>query len=808
MEQLFLELYAADDEQEITEIIARSKVLSEPSNWAPYGESKGNFGIFENQQNHPVPALVEKITNSIDATLMKECLKSGIDPKADGAPHSMAKAVELFFGVKDGEIGELGAQQRRKLAENIQVIATGDRKSPSITVYDNGEGQSPNEFTRTFLSLNKNNKVKIPFVQGKYNMGSTGAVVFCGESKYQLIGSKRCTELISNEDSNEFGFTLVRRHPLSGDEETEYGKATWYEYFCPDGDISSFNIESLDLGLYGRKFESGSIVKLFSYQLPRGTRSDVTLDLWRDLNQYMYHLPIPVSVYEKREGYASTKGEKGRLPNKPVLGNRTRITIDSRDKVEKIVSFSIPASQGFGEIPIYAIIFNSSVDHGEFIKNKSIIFTQNGQVHGYEGQTFISQYLGLSLLKKHMLIHVDCTEIPTSVRQDLFMSNRTHMKQGPKTDKLRDLIVKQLKTSKELRKLNSQRKESLLQDSSDDRDLVETFLSKLPVDQDVVQLLKNDGSLNFLKQQGKVTGQKSKTKKERPLNRFPSIFKLNLKTDPDGKPYKTVPLNQTGIVEIKTDVDNDYLFRPTDKGKFKLEILQRRPQEESPVNPNPNPTPNDVSDIIDVNREGPNDGTIKLLITPNSKAEVDDQVQVRATLSSPGEDFECIFDVKVDKEIVKPKQKEQDSQNETFPDLPVPQKAFENPTSDKHLKWSNPNLQWSGEDIVKVLTEKNSGSNQLAVTGIIVNMDSFVLKRFLSKNKITSEDEIRFQTDRYFLSIYLHSLFLFSIFLNMWSQDEQLEKIDVEEFISNMIKPYASFLLYENYHVTKHVFDE
>ena len=83
-----------------------------------------------------------------------------------------------------------------------------------------------------------------------------------------------------------------------------------------------------------------------------------------------------------------------------------------------------------------------------------------------------------------------------------------------------------------------------------------------------------------------------------------------------------------------------------------------------------------------------------------------------------------------------------------------------------------------------------------------------MLKRFLSKNKITSEDEIRFQTDRYFLSIYLHSLFLFSIFLNMWSQDEQLEKIDVEEFISNMIKPYASFLLYENYHVTKHVFDE
>ena len=37
-------------------------------------------GTFENQQNHPVPALVEKITNSIDACLIKKCEEKDIDP--------------------------------------------------------------------------------------------------------------------------------------------------------------------------------------------------------------------------------------------------------------------------------------------------------------------------------------------------------------------------------------------------------------------------------------------------------------------------------------------------------------------------------------------------------------------------------------------------------------------------------------------------------------------------------------------------------------------------------------------------------
>lgn len=800
MEKIFWELYNADSESEVEKIITKHPIFYESENWKPYGGNKGNFGTFESQQNHPVPALIEKITNSIDATLIKECKLIGLDPKSSEAPKSMNEAVELFYGVKNGEIGELTNTERRELAENIQVIATGDKQQPSITIFDMGEGQLPNEFENTFLSLHQNNKASIQFVQGKYNMGSTGAVVFCGEKKYQLIASKKNKHL-NNGIESEIGFTLVRRHPLSLNFDNGNFKATWYEYFCPIGKIPSFKSKNLDLGLYNKEFEYGSIVKLYSYQLPRGSRSDFTLDLWRDLNQYMYHLPLPISVYEKRD-YA------GKTPSKPVLGNRTRIIIDSRDKVEKIIEFSIPKESGLGDISIQVIIFKNEVPHNDFIKNKSIIFTQNGQVHGSEGQSFVSQSLGFSLIKQHTLIHVDCTNIPTEIRQDLFMSNRTHLKQGPKTEKLLDEIVSLLKGNKELKKLNNERKNSLLRDSTSDKGLLENFLSKLPVDKDVLNLLKKNGSLNFLKSKGTQFNGKNanKDKNGKKLNRFPGVFNVNLKENKEGKLYRTIPLNSNGIVTIETDVEDDYLFRPIEKGEFQIEVLQKQSQTDIPVNPHPNPSPNVTSDVLTVNRVGPSDGTIKLLIKPNEKAKVGDLIEVRAKLTSPGKDFSCVFDVKVDEKISKPKEKDKNP-TESFPNLPIPKKAYKEPDNENDTAWDNPNLNWTGEDIVKVMPETNE-DGELLVEAIIINMDSYSLLNFLSKNQIKTEKEIKYIKDKYFLSIYLHSLFLFSIIQKMRKDDEHLKPIDIEEFISKMIKPYASFLLYENYHIEKFAFAE
>ncbi|WP_142786088.1 hypothetical protein [Changchengzhania lutea] len=800
MKELFWRIFNANSEDELTTIINSKAIFKDRNNWKPYGGIEGNFGTFEAQQNNAIPALVEKITNSIDATLIKECRISGIDPKSKEAPKTMIEAVEKFYQVPNGEISELGPVKRRELAENIQIIASGDQKTPSILIYDAGEGQVPKEFENTFLSLHRGNKANIHFVQGKYNMGSTGAVVFCGEKKYQLIGSKRDSNLC-NGNANEFGFTLVRRHPLDNYDIDNNVTTTWYEYFCPDQNIASFSIDTLDLGLLNRNFQFGTIVKMYSYQLPTGSKGDISTDLYRDLNQYLYHLPIPITVYEKREHY------KVKNVNKVVVGNRTRIVNNAKENVEKNIRFDLNSSLGNFSIPIDVIIFNSNVDHREFIKNKSIIYTQNGQVHGFGGQSFISQDLGFPLIKKHTLVHVDCTNIPTEIRQDLFMSNRTHLREGPKTETLKSEIVSLLKSSTELRKLNNERKDSLLRDSKTDKDLLETFLSNLPVDKDVVNLLKKNGSLDFLKLSGsKVNGkQQSKKDVQRKLDRFPSIFKLNLKEQKNGKIYKTIPLNSNGNITIETDVEDDYLFRPVEKGKFEIQVLQKKKKTDIPVNPVLNLFPNDVTDILTINKEGPTDGTIKLLIKPNEQAQIGDEVEIKAKLSAPGQDFECIFNVKVDEKISKPKTKEKKA-TETFPNLPTPKKAYKKPTDENSLSWDNDNLKWNGHDIVKVI--RSEDNNEMVVEGIIINMDSYVLLNFISKNSIKTEKEIKFIKDKYFLSIYLHSLFLFSIMQKMQKDDKKLNEIEMEDFVSNLIKPYANFLLYENYQMEKHAFVE
>lgn len=207
--ELFESLYECPNEAAVDRLIEQNPDAFAHDRWYPYGGTEGTFGVIENQQASPIPALVEKITNSIDAVLMRRCLESGINPKSQGAPRTMEAAVAQFFPAhRSWDLSSF----RKKQAEDIQIIADGPRLDTSLIIYDNGEGQHPDDFETTFLSLLRGNKQEIPFVQGKYNMGGSGVLIFCGKKRFQLIGSKRF------DGKSEFGFTLIRKHPLSDEE--------------------------------------------------------------------------------------------------------------------------------------------------------------------------------------------------------------------------------------------------------------------------------------------------------------------------------------------------------------------------------------------------------------------------------------------------------------------------------------------------------------------------------------------------------------------------------------------------------------
>src|SRR5262245_16872288 len=90
---------------------------------------ENNFTIVGNQQSDATGALIEKMINGIDHVLMRECFARGIDPETPQAPSNMAAAVELFFNVKDGKIGNETNTDLTRLAENnIRIIATSDNR--------------------------------------------------------------------------------------------------------------------------------------------------------------------------------------------------------------------------------------------------------------------------------------------------------------------------------------------------------------------------------------------------------------------------------------------------------------------------------------------------------------------------------------------------------------------------------------------------------------------------------------------------------------------------------------------------------
>ena len=237
---LCLALLQAENENEIIDILKKADYWEDNGCWEYFGGMENNWGIIGNQQSKPEAALVEKIVNSVDAVLMRECLYKSIDPESDEAPKNINKAAEIFFNIKHGNLADISPRIRTEISKEIGLIATGKKNNPNYIIFDKGEGQEPNKFKDTLLSLNKSNKLRIPFVQGTYNQGGTGVIRFCGKNHLQLIISKRYPGV--KPKNTRWGFTVIRRQkPTVGI------KHSVYTYLAPKKEILSFDKDEISL---------------------------------------------------------------------------------------------------------------------------------------------------------------------------------------------------------------------------------------------------------------------------------------------------------------------------------------------------------------------------------------------------------------------------------------------------------------------------------------------------------------------------------------------------------------------------------
>lgn len=781
-EELFKLLYFSPTEEDVEGIITKHPDIFKDENWFPLGGNENMFGIVRNQQSSPIAALVEKVTNSIDAILTKKCLEKGIEPTSTDAPQSMEEAISLFY--PDHKNWDL-ITNRRNQSEEIQIIADGPPRNTSVIIYDNGEGQHPEKFEDTFLSLVKGNKINIQFVQGKYNMGGSGALVFCGKKRYQLIASKRF------DGTGNFGFTLIRQRRIS--ESGANARSSHFEYLKINDKIPSFPIISMDLKLHGRTFKTGSIIKMYSYQFPSGY-SGFAQDLNQSLNEFLFEPVLPILTVDNKERYPHNK-----VLELDLFGLKLRLEEKKSDYIDDFFSEEY-VDELFGKAKVTCYVFkprtekydvkkSKEIIRDRFFKNNmSVMFSINGQVHGSYTAEFITRTLKFNLLKDYLLIHVDCTDMNPDFREELFMASRDRLKQGEEANSLRDYLGKKLRASR-LDEINRRRKDSVGLENEDTTELIKSFAKNLPKNSDLFKLLQNTLKLDE-KKEGKNDKKPQKEKHGQEIKpflpqRFPSFFKLH--NQQEGIRAIKLPKNGEKTIKFDTDVENDYFDRIDDPGDLEISLLQFRRNDATGGTQAGDNT--DISGLLNITKSSPNQGTIKLSLSPRGELHVGDQVEIKVSLSAPGEPLEEILLVKVaDNEAPKEKTIQEKDEDDSI-GLPTLEKVHED-------NWEQLECNGIAMDHDTVMRLVSEGDQ---LQKVYINLDS---KVFLNhRSNLKSEDQIVVAEKKYISSVYFHTLFLYMItkkrkYSFSIEKDTGTVDIEIDQYITDIFDNYYSdFLL-------------
>ena len=501
-QNLCMDLLRADTEEQVIDILRQHGYWDSPDAWRPFGDREDNFSTIGNQSSSADAALVEKLVNSVDAVLMGECWSAGIRPNSPEAPRTIPEAVaEFFFDDRSrantlGHISYWDNIKRREISQRITLSATGSRSNPSFTIVDNGEGQTPDSMPNTLLSIDKQNKIDVQFVQGKFNMGGTGALRFCGSHNLQLVISRRNPAIGSDngedESSSQWGFTIVRR-----ENPTETKKVSTYTYLAPmSRRILSFDADTLPIfpegnRAYAQESEWGTAIKLYEYNLVGRSHILQRDGLLRRLDILLPKIALPVRLHECRD-YGGHEGSFSTTLN----GLSVRLSDDRGQNLEE----GFPTSNAFtitGE-PMTAQVYAFKRGRADtYRKGEGIVFAVNGQTHGNLPRRFFTRKsIGMSRLEDSILVLLDCTNISGRKREDLFMNSRDRMEQGEFLRAIEKELESILKEHSSLRELRERRRRedvvSKLEDSKPFREVLREILNKSP---SLASLLGGSGSL-------------------------------------------------------------------------------------------------------------------------------------------------------------------------------------------------------------------------------------------------------------------------------------------------------------------------
>lgn len=716
--EILLKLIKATTWEDVADLV-NNHPFFKICDWHKYGDRENNAGFIKAQSPDPVGALVEKITNGIDALLTRICWDKGVDPTSPQAPQSQNEAIRKFFGDKVANFDLSDKEVREFASKTVRIIAEGTADKPALSVIDFGEGQHPKDFPKTFLSLGESNKIKIQFAHGIYNQGGSAALKFCGNG-YQLILSRRAPN-ISNGEDDLWGFTLVREWY-----ETGY-KAEWYEYCVAKGnkgklEVPSFPYEPLKILPENEILGGGSLVRLYSYALKNpnffitGQRER---ELAREINKRYFSMPLPIQLNEFRTQLRGWS-DKNKATRIYGLWRLLKKQFDDKNVVRTVLS--LKAELGvFGLRTIEIVILNDEGEQGQSYKNQSekIFLTVNGQAQHMESVSFLKTNCLLPDLAPYMIVHIDLSNAGYQANK-IFRTARSGVIDIPEYEEFHKRLTDSIKGDETLKELNREYKERKIKNAQpEDKDL-SRYIGRLVKDNPFLASLLNIGD--------QVPTKKPEGPKKKYDGQYiPTIMEIA------GETEKEIPYNRYARLRIKTDAVNDYLTRGKDRGEFKW-------------------TP---SKLVQINHYSLRDGFLPVRIEPIKETKPGETDVITFELTRPNQEslrasIKVIIGEFEEPRVSPPGVKKPP----TTLALKLP-KLEQVPKED----WDNFDSVyggiWTGQDIVK------AQEDQEGIT-VYINKEPDVLTGFPKRNpRFASGDMMAAIQKRYLASVYLYSVAMF-----------------------------------------------
>lgn len=543
--------------------------------WHPFDENLSNVSSI-GLGTKPGRSLTERVTNAMDAVL-----EARVPTGVENLPTSCRQAAKQWFGrpitgPDDGLFRWKYSDSDYDRLINVVMLESGIETAPTVDVLDKGIGLLPEDFPDTILSLQRGNKLKKLHLIGAFGQGGAATLSF---SDYALIVSRQ------KNKPQVVGFTLIRVLSLS-----DLYKEDAYAYLAlPKG--NGIAIPSVDfkeaMTLYASnanvthlpELTSGTLVRHYGYKLPgvSGSLSPSEGNLYHYLHVSLFDPLFPFRVTDLRDAkrardelVTGNRNRLMRLVQKKEEGAEGRIEIRHHRPMEYIAPHgTTDPTIGIEYWVVFAFrkgpkgkekeqILRPSSSEVFALKGHPIIGTLNGQNQGELTARYIRD-VGLALLSRHMVVHIDASKASPRIRRELFSTNREGFKDGDVLKDLTRVLSTIMEEDEELKKIEKELTDRVTKRESEqtNKDVMEQ-ITKLLLDAGLEVSKPGATQIEGQGEKQKVSEHKrAPYRKADPLPTlpYPEVTKFVIVSP---RPEMKVRQNDHEVVLVETDADAQF----------------------------------------------------------------------------------------------------------------------------------------------------------------------------------------------------------------------------------------------------------